>query len=690
MQRELWVSISESQRRAVLINAFLGALLGSMNISSVVIALPAILRGIGLSINSSIGFMIMAWIMFAYPLIMAITVALIGRLSDMYGRGRVFTIGDIVFTTASLLLGLTPGYGAIAGIQMVIYRFVQGLGGSMMFSNSAAIITDVFPPERRGVAQGVVGISFSAGSILGLVIGGLLATINWRWVFLFNVPVGVASIIWAYRSVYKLPAGFAKAKIDWIGASLLTTSLVLLLMGLMLSMMPYGGSSLGWGNPMVWVLLGVGGALFALLFFIESRIPEPMLRVKLFRIRQFTYGVVSSLFLFLAQGANVFVLSLLLQAIYLPLHGVPYADTPLWAGIYLIPSSITNAIFAPIGGKLLNRFGARVVSTLGAILLAASFELLTLLPITNFNYIWFAAILLLMGAGSGLFQSPNLVSILSAVPPTERSAASGLRASMQNIGLLMSFAIFLTLILTGASTVLTQSIYKALLSAGVPMLDAEKLVSIPPVYALFAAFLGYDPIKTLVEQAGILLPANVFSNIDKLTFFPSAIAPAMAVGFYYAYHTAAILAILAAVFSYLRGREAFHHTIETVQAGARSTAKVIEQTNTPDPIGNKVTNGVNGNIDIKSDPILRKTYAAYLLMNTELSDTVLNSITGKELVYAIAITSGLPDWFVNFVNSINDCQFTNSTIETLTKYVSVPDWLSEVVNAWLKIKSSNS
>ncbi|WP_243674975.1 MFS transporter [Vulcanisaeta distributa] len=202
------------------------------------------------------------------------------------------------------------------------------------------------------------------------------------------------------------------------------------------------------------------------------------------------------------------------------------------AGIYLIPSSITNAIFAPIGGKLLNRFGARVVSTLGAILLATSFELLTLLPIANFNYVWFAAILLLMGAGSGLFQSPNLVSILSAVPPTERSAASGLRSAMQNIGLLMSFAIFLTLILTGgASTTLSQSIYNALLNAGgVPANDANRLVSIPPVYALFAAFLGYDPIRTLIEQAGISLPASVFSNIDKLTFFPSAIAPpAMAV-----------------------------------------------------------------------------------------------------------------------------------------------------------------
>ncbi|WP_243665676.1 MFS transporter [Vulcanisaeta sp. JCM 16159] len=199
------------------------------------------------------------------------------------------------------------------------------------------------------------------------------------------------------------------------------------------------------------------------------------------------------------------------------------------AGIYLIPSSITNAIFAPIGGKLLNKFGARVVSTLGAILLATSFELLTLLPIANFNYVLFAAILLLMGAGSGLFQSPNLVSILSAVPPTERSAASGLRSAMQNIGLLMSFAIFLTLILTGASTTLSQSIYNALLNAGVPANDANRLVSIPPVYALFAAFLGYDPIRTLIEQAGISLPASVFSNIDKLTFFPSAIAPAMAV-----------------------------------------------------------------------------------------------------------------------------------------------------------------
>ncbi len=216
----------------------------------------------------------------------------------MYGRGgRVFTIGDIVFTLSSLLLGLTPGYGTIAGIQMVAYRFIQGLGGAMMFGNSAALITDVYPPERRGgVAQGIVGISFSAGSVFGLVVGGLLATINWRWVFLFNAPIGIISIIWAYRSVYRLPAGFTKAKIDWIGASLLTISLVLLLMGgLMLSMMPYGGSSLGWGgNPMVWVLLGVGGVLFASLFIIEARITEPMLRVKLFRIKQFTYGVVSS------------------------------------------------------------------------------------------------------------------------------------------------------------------------------------------------------------------------------------------------------------------------------------------------------------------------------------------------------------------------------------------------------------
>ncbi len=414
-----------------------------------------------------------------------------------------------------------------------------------------------------------------------------------------------------------------------------------------------------------------------------------MLRVRLFKIRQFTYGVVSSLFLFLAQGANVFVLSLLLQAIYLPLHGVPYVDTPLWAGIYLIPSSITNAIFAPIGGKLLNRFGARVVSTLGAVLLAVSFELLTLLPITNFNYMWFAAILLLMGAGSGLFQSPNLVSILSAVPPTERSAASGLRSAMQNIGLLMSFAIFLTLILAGASTVLTQSIYRALLSAGVPIADAERLVSIPPVYALFAAFLGYDPIKTLIQQAGISLPSNVFYNIDKLTFFPSAIAPAMSAGFYYAYHTAAILALLAAVFSYLRGRETFHQhqSPETVQVSARSPVKAVEQVNIPDPVDNKpINNPGNTNIDIKSDPILRKTYAAYLLMNTDLGETVLNNITGKELIYAIAVTSGLPEWFVNFVNNINDCQINDSTIESLIKYVSIPDWLNEVINGWFKIK----
>ncbi|WP_069807509.1 MFS transporter [Vulcanisaeta thermophila] len=676
MRTELWHTISEGQRKSVLINAFLGALLGSMNMSSIVIALPAILRGIGLSINTTLGFMIMTWIMFAYPLVMAITVALIGRLSDMYGRGRVFTIGDIIFTTASVLLGLTPGYGVIAGIQMVIYRFVQGLGGAMMFGNSAALITDTFPPERRGVAQGIVGIAFSAGSVTGLLIGGLLATIDWRWVFLFNAPIGAVSIAWAFRSVYRLPTGFTKARIDWVGALLLTASLVLMLMGLMLSMMPYGASSLGWGNPMVWILLSSGVVLFVVLFIVESRIQEPMLRVKLFRIKQFTYGVLSSLFLFLAQGANVFVLSLLLQAIYLPLHGIPYEDTPLWAGIYLIPSSIASALFAPIGGKLLNKFGARVVSTLGAVLLSISFELLTLLPVTNFNYIFFAAILLIMGAGTGLFQSPNLVSILSAVPPTERSAASGLRAAMQNIGLLMSFAIFLTLILTGASIELTRSLYNALISAGVPASDAMRLISIPPVHALFAAFLGYDPIKTLVAQAGISLPASVMSNIDKLSFFPSAIAPAMALGFYYAYHAAAVLAIVAAVFSYMRGREAFQPQVLTtvkVETKTTPTNPVVELNGGPD----------NPQYSLKSDPVLRKVYAAYLLLGTELADQVLSSITTRDLVYVAIRMSNAPQWLAEIITKLGDCDVKSDVVKIVRKYTELPGWFNELVDAWM-------
>ncbi|MFB6470619.1 MAG: MFS transporter [Vulcanisaeta sp. AZ3] len=679
MRTELWSSINEGQRRAVLINALLGSLLGSMNMASIVIALPAILKGVGINPTSSLGFIVMMWLMFSYPLVTAVTVPIIGRLSDMFGRGRVFTIGDALFTAISLLMGLVPGYGIIAGLQLVAYRFIQGIAGSMMFSNSAALITDVYPPERRGVAQGIVGIAFSAGSVSGLVVGGLLAIINWRLVFLFNVPIGLVSTLWALRSVYRLPTGFSRVSIDYVGAVLLSASLIFVLMGLLLSMMPYGGSSLGWGNPMVWISLVIGIVLFGALIFVERRIREPMLKINLFGIRQFTYGVFSSFFLFMAMGANIFVLSLLLQAIYLPLvYKIPYSETPLWAGIFLIPSSIANAIFAPIGGKLLNKLGARVVSTLGAILFGVGFELLALLPM-NFNYVEFAAILVITGIGSGLFQSPNIVSILSAVPSSDRAAASGLRASMQNIGSLMSFALFLTLIITGSAAALPVALYRALINAGVPMSDARTLVSIPPVYALFAAFLGFDPIKTLIEQAHISLSPSVFANIENITFFPSAIAPAMQLGFHLAYHMAAIFAFAAAAFSYLRGKEAFHVMQEQVQVVERRVGKVAD-----DPV-----NDYRGDLDLKNDPVLRKAYAAYLLMNTEISETVIRALSVKELVYTIAATSHAPDWFIDFVKNMNDCNLDIKVISLLTNYLKPPDWVNDLVNGWIKINYSN-
>ena len=554
--------------------------MASMTMSAIIIALPDILRGIGVNPMSPLGFASMMWLMFSYPLMVAVAVPIVGRLSDMYGRGRMFTIGDAIFTVTSTLLGIVPGYGSVAVAQMIAYRFVQGLGGSMMFTNSAAIITDVYPPHRRGVAMGIVSIAFSAGSIIGLVVGGVLAVVNWRLVFLVNTPIGIASTAWAYVTVYRLPLGLRRVRVDYLGASMLAASLVLLLLGITFGMLPSGNSMMSWGSPMVLGLIGGGLLLMALLIPVEMRTEEPILKINLFRIRPFTFGVLSALFLFLAQGANVFVLSLLLQAIYLPMHGVPYSETPLLAGIYLIPSSVANAVFAPVGGKLINRFGARVVSTIGAVLLGVSFELLTLLSL-NFNYMLFAADLFLMGTGSGLFQSPNLVSIMSSVPQEDRSAASGLRASMQNIGLLMSFAVFLTLILVGSATALSTSISSALTKVGVPSDVVSELTRIPPAYALFAAFMGYDPMKFLMSQAGVDLPGSVYAAVTKPTFFPSAIAPAMATGFIYAYHIAAIMAFTAAIFSYLRGREHIVHQVKLIegQSNSRNDKKTVDSDN---------------------------------------------------------------------------------------------------------------
>ncbi len=580
MSNDALGAINEGRREAILVNSFLGSLMASMTMSAIIIALPDILRGIGVNPMSPLGFASMMWLMFSYPLMVAVAVPIVGRLSDMYGRGKMFTIGDAIFTVMSTLLGIVPGYGSVAVAQMIAYRFVQGLGGSMMFTNSAAIITDVYPPHRRGVAMGIVSIAFSAGSIIGLVVGGVLAVVNWRLVFLVNTPIGIASTAWAYVTVYRLPLGLRRVRVDYLGASMLAASLVLLLLGITFGMLPSGNSMMSWGSPMVLGLIGGGLLLMALLIPVEMRTGEPILKINLFRIRPFTFGVLSALFLFLAQGANVFVLSLLLQAIYLPMHGVPYSETPLLAGIYLIPSSVANAVFAPVGGRLINRFGARVVSTIGAVLLGVSFELLTLLSL-NFNYTLFAADLFLMGTGSGLFQSPNLVSIMSSVPQEDRSAASGLRASMQNIGLLMSFAVFLTLILVGSATALSTSISSALTKVGVPSDVVSELTRIPPAYALFAAFMGYDPMKFLMSQTGVDLPGSVYAAVTKPTFFPSAIAPAMATGFIYAYHIAAIMAFTAAVFSYLRGREHIVHQVKLIegQSNSQNDKKTVDSDN---------------------------------------------------------------------------------------------------------------
>jgi MFS family permease len=580
MSNDALGAINEGRREAILVNSFLGSLMASMTMSAIIIALPDILRGIGVNPMSPLGFASMMWLMFSYPLMVAVAVPIVGRLSDMYGRGRMFTIGDAIFTVMSTLLGIVPGYGSVAVAQMIAYRFVQGLGGSMMFTNSAAIITDVYPPHRRGVAMGIVSIAFSAGSIIGLVVGGVLAVVNWRLVFLVNTPIGIASTAWAYVTVYRLPLGLRRVRVDYLGASMLAASLVLLLLGITFGMLPSGNSMMSWGSPMVLGLIGGGLLLMALLIPVEMRTGEPILKINLFRIRPFTFGVLSALFLFLAQGANIFVLSLLLQAIYLPMHGVPYSETPLLAGIYLIPSSVANAVFAPVGGRLINRFGARVVSTIGAVLLGVSFELLTLLSL-NFNYTLFAADLFLMGTGSGLFQSPNLVSIMSSVPQEDRSAASGLRASMQNIGLLMSFAVFLTLILVGSATALSTSISSALIKVGVPSDVVSELTRIPPAYALFAAFMGYDPMKFLMSQAGVDLPGSVYAAVTKPTFFPSAIAPAMATGFIYAYHIAAIMAFTAAIFSYLRGREHIVHQVKLIegQSNSQNDKKTVDSDN---------------------------------------------------------------------------------------------------------------
>jgi MFS family permease len=482
-------------------------------------------------------------------------VVALGRLGDIYGRVRIYNLGFAVFSATSLALSLDPLHGAGGALWLIGFRILQAVGGAMLMANSAAILTDAFPTEQRGMALGVNQIAGLSGQFLGLVAGGLLATVDWRAIFWVNVPIGVVGTVWSYRSLREIGAR-RSAGIDWAGNLTFTCGALALLAGITYGIQPYGGHPTGWTNPLVLGMLGGGVLLLVVFGLVETRVADPMFHLGLFRIRAFAAGNAASLLTAIARGGLQFIVIIWLQGVWLPLHGYAYESTPLWAGIALIPLTAGFLISGPISGYLSDRFGARVFASSGLLLMAGSFVGLLFLPV-DFSYPVFAVIVFANGIGQGMFSAPNTSAIMGSVPPERRGAASGMRATFQNSGVSLSIGIFFSLMVTGLAGSLPQTLSSGLQAQGVPASVAGPVASLPPVSTLFAAFLGQNPIGHLLAPSGVLktLPRHNADTLTGTQFFPHLISGPLHHGLAVVFIAAATMAVVAATASLLRGRD---------------------------------------------------------------------------------------------------------------------------------------
>jgi EmrB/QacA subfamily drug resistance transporter len=547
--RYKWIALS---------NTSLGMFMALLDSSIVIISLPAIFRGIHLDPLAPGNITYLLWMIMGYLLVSAVLVVSLGRLGDMVGRVRIYNLGFVVFTLSSVVLSLDPAQGVAGAMWLIVGRLVQAVGGSMLMANSAAILTDAFPAEQRGMALGINQISGLSGQFIGLVAGGLLAAWDWRAVFWVNVPFGVFGTIWAYLKLRDTsPRGHGQ--IDWLGNITFAAGLGLLLTTVTYGIQPYHGNPMGWQNPRVIAGLVISVTLLILFVIVETRVEQPMFHLSLFRVRAFTAGIVTSLLSSMARGGMQFMLIIWLQGIWLPLHGVDYADTPLWAGIALLPLTAGFLISGPISGYLSDRFGARPFATAGMVLFALSFIGLLLIPI-DFQYWAFALLIALNGIGSGMFAAPNTSAIMSSVPASDRGAASGMRVTFQNAGTSLSIGLFFSLLIAGLHSDLPHTLSSGLQAQGVPPNIASHVAALPPVSTVFAAFLGYNPVETLLRPTGILnqLPTH---NVEVLTgknFFPHLISDPLHGGLVVVFLAAAAMALTAAVVSVFRGAQYYH------------------------------------------------------------------------------------------------------------------------------------
>jgi MFS family permease len=552
----------------VLSNTTIGMLLATINSSILLIALPDIFRGIHINPLAPGNTNYLLWMILSFLVVTAVLVVSLGRLGDMYGRVRTYNLGFAVFTVFSILLAATPLTGGAGALWLIGMRVGQGVGGAMLFANSSAIITDSFPENQRGLALGINGVAAIAGSFMGLILGGLLGPVDWRLVFLVSVPFGLLGTVRAYTKLVDLSER-RPAKIDWLGNVTFAVGLVALMVGITYGIQPYAHHTMGWTNPTVLAELIGGTAMLAIFAGIETRVAQPMFNLKLFRIRAFSAGNVATLLSAVGRGGLQFVLIIWLQGIWLPQHGYSFSQTPLWAGIYMLPLTAGFLVAGPLSGFLSDRYGARPFATGGMVLAAVSFILLEQLPV-NFSYLAFAGLLLLNGIGMGLFASPNRAGVMNSLPPRQRGAGAGMNATFQNSAMVLSIGLFFSLLIVGLSSGLPASLQSGLEAHGVPAAHAITIAHLPPVSSLFAAFLGYNPIRELLGPLLPHLPAHQAAVLTGRGFFPHLMSAPFSTALSYAFTFSFVACLVAAGASWLRGGK-YHYAEEaSPEPGARA------------------------------------------------------------------------------------------------------------------------
>ncbi len=542
-----WVALS---------NTTLGVLMAIVNSSIVLISLPAIFRGIHVNPLAPANVSLLLWMLMGYMVVTAVLVVSLGRVGDMFGRVRMYNLGFLVFTIASIGLSVVFFQGTAAALTLIGLRVVQGVGGALLMANSAAILTDAFPSNQRGMALGINVVAGISGSFIGLVLGGLLSGVDWHLVFLVSVPLGLFGTVWAYLKLREIGV-VRRARIDWLGNVTFAAGLISVLVGITYGIQPYGGSSMGWTNPLVLVEILGGLLVLGLFVVIERRTREPMFNLGLFRIRAFTAGNLASLLASIGRGGLMFMLIIWLQGIWLPLHGFNFVETPLWSAIYMLPLTAGFLLAGPFSGYLSDRYGARPFATGGMLGAALSFGLLSLLP-ANFSYPVFGALLFANGLAMGMFSAPNTAGIMNSVPAEQRGAASGMRSTFQNSGMTLSIGLFFTLMVLGLASALPSSLYHGLLQQGVPQGAATRISHLPPVGSLFAAFLGYNPMASLLGPVLGHLPASRAAILTGRSFFPDLISRPFMTGMRVTFYFSAAMMLVAAAASWMRGKRYVH------------------------------------------------------------------------------------------------------------------------------------